>query len=182
MTAPEFFLGPADEVAPRLLGWRLQSTLGNAVTEIELSEVEAYTQDDPASHSFAGIRPHNVAMFEAPGILYIYRSYGVHWCANVVCSPDGLGAGILLRAGRPVQGVEVMTRRRGRGERLTIGPGNLTQALGISGEHNGLDLFDPASPVRLLPGRQPHRYLATPRIGISKATDKKWRFVSVQGF
>ncbi len=173
--------GEAEEVAPQLLGWRLISTIDNITTEIELTEVEAYSQDDPASHSYGGLRPRTAVMFGPPGRMYVYRSYGVHWCANVVCGPEGLGAAVLLRAGRPRQGTERMIERRRRTQRLATGPGNLTQALGISGKHNGTDLFAPSSVVRLRPGSPPSTYLRTTRIGITKATDKPWRFVTPAG-
>jgi DNA-3-methyladenine glycosylase len=179
LRAPAFLQGPAEEAAPRLLGWRLLSTIDGEKTEVELTEVEAYTESDPASHSFRGLRPGNAVMFGPPGYLYVYRSYGVHWCANVVCGAAGLGAAILLRGGRPSGGIEVMTRRRGRSDRLASGPGNLTRALGITGEHKGVSLFDPRSPLRLLEGPAPERYLATGRIGITRAVDKPWRFVSL---
>lgn len=178
MTVPEFLSGEAHTAAPLLLGWHLWSFVGEQVTEVELTEVEAYSQEDPASHSFGGMRPRNALMYGAPGHLYVYRSYGMHWCANVVCAPDGIGAAVLLRAGKPVIGAELMARRRGRNNQLATGPGNLCQALGITDEQRGQDLFDPASPVRLVPGPAPSSYLATPRVGISKGIDTRWRFVT----
>lgn len=144
-----------------------------------LTEVEAYGQYDPASHAFGGKRIANDAMFGPPGTLYVYRSYGVHWCANVVCGPEEVGAAILLRAGEPVMGVEVMARRRGRRDHLTDGPGKLSQALGIDVGHNRLDLFAPGSPLRLTAGEPPPGFRTTARIGISKAIEVPWRFVAV---
>lgn len=117
-------------------------------------------------------------MFERPGLLYVYRSYGIHWCANVVCGDLGVGSAILLRAGRPIAGAEIMTRRRGRATNLATGPGNLCQALGITGDLNGVDLFEPGAPVALQPGASPTRIRITPRIGISKAVDNPWRFLA----
>lgn len=181
VTAPAFLDETADLAAPRLLGWRLRSLIGDTPTEIGLTEVEAYRSDDPASHSFGGPRGRNLVMFDRPGLLYVYRSYGIHWCANVVCSPKGEGSAILLRAGAPCEGEAVMVARRGRRNPLAIGPGNLCQALGVTSEHNQIDLFDPTSPLRLLPGPPPHQVLATPRIGISKAVDVPWRFVAQEG-
>ncbi|HEU4751424.1 MAG TPA: DNA-3-methyladenine glycosylase [Acidimicrobiia bacterium] len=177
MSAPDFFRGEVFDVAPRLLGWRIVSELEGELTEVELNEVEAYNQDDPASHSYRGPRPGNEVMFGLAGFLYVYRSYGIHWCANVVCGPGGFGAAVLMRGGTAVSGHEVMMRRRGRVARLVQGPGNLAQAMAITGEHNGLDLFDPHSPVRLESANRLVPSLATPRIGISKATDRLWRFV-----
>ena len=175
---PPFLVGPADEAAPLLLGWHLASTVGGAGTEVSLSEVEAYSPDDPASHAFNGIRPRNAAMFGPPGTLYVYRSYGIHWCANIVCGDEETGAAVLVRAGVPVAGIEHMVSRRGRGTDLLNGPGKVTQALGIDLSHNGVDLFSVASPIRLTPGPPPEAVRATPRIGISKAVDRPWRFVA----
>ncbi len=143
-----------------------------------LTEVEAYRQDDPASHSFGGPRGRNVIMFDRPGLLYVYRSYGIHWCANVVCGPEGVGSAILLRAGRPLVGEETMVVRRGRSSNLTVGPGNLCSALGITGSHNGIDLLNSTSGIRLIPGPAPEEIRITPRIGITKATDRPWRFLT----
>ena len=168
----------ADEAAPRLLGWRLISRVDGLETEVALTEVEAYRSDDPASHSYGGPRGRNVVMFERAGLLYVYRSYGIHWCANIVCGPVGVGTAVLLRSGRPVAGEETMTRRRGRSTNLARGPGNLCQALGITGELNGIDLLDARSLVRLLPGTTPSKFVATPRIGITKAMEVPWRFVA----
>ena len=170
----------ADEAAPRLLGWHLVSRVDDLLTEIALTEVEAYRSDDPASHSYGGPRGRNVIMFERPGLLYVYRSYGIHWCANVVCGGVGVGSAVLLRSGRPVLGEETMERRRGRATSLTAGPGNLCQALGIDGSHNGLDLLDPTSPIRLLPGPAPAKIETTRRIGITKAVETPWRFVATK--
>jgi DNA-3-methyladenine glycosylase len=117
-------------------------------------------------------------MFGRPGLLYVYRSYGIHWCANVVCGEEGVGSAVLLRAGRPLAGDDVMAMRRGRVENLTVGPGNLCQALGITGNENGLDLLDPKSTVRLESGPAPARIRVTPRIGITKAVDTPWRFLA----
>lgn len=171
----------ADVAAPQLLGWRLRSSIGHTETEVVITEVEAYRADDPASHSYGGPRGRNVVMFKRPGLLYVYRSYGIHWCANVVCGEEGIGSAILLRSGTIAFGEEEMVRRRGRPTNLTMGPGNLCQALGINGSHNGLELFDPNSPIRLLPGPAPARIERTRRIGISKAVDVPWRFVAEQG-
>jgi DNA-3-methyladenine glycosylase len=175
---PGFLLDPADQAAPRLLGWHFVSRVGGIKTEARLTEVEAYSPDDPASHAFNGLRPRNAAMFGPPGTLYVYRSYGIHWCANVVCGDEETGAAVLIRSAVPVTGRTHMVGRRGRESDLLNGPGKFTQALGIDHSHNGIDLFDPKSPVRLVPGDPPGTIEATPRIGISKAVDRPWRFVA----
>ncbi|MGH8925734.1 MAG: DNA-3-methyladenine glycosylase [Acidimicrobiia bacterium] len=180
VTDSTFLDRTADLAAPRLLGWHLVSHIDGVRTEVVLTEVEAYRQDDPASHSYGGPRGRNVVMFDRPGLLYVYRSYGVHWCANVVCGEVGVGSAILLRAGRPISGQAAMARRRGRNTNLTSGPGNLCQALGITGLENGLDLFNADSPVRLTEGEPPANIAVTPRIGISKAIEVPWRFLTSQ--
>lgn len=169
--------GASWEVAPHLVGWRLETRFGGTVTAVALTEVEAYDQEDPASHSHRGPTPRTEAMFGPPGHLYVYRSYGIHWCMNVVTGPEGHGAAVLLRGGRPVEGIEEMTRRRGRYVNLCDGPGKLTQALGINGHHDQLKL-EQDGVVRLLPTGDEPMVLATPRIGITKATDRQWRFVA----
>lgn len=116
-------------------------------------------------------------MFGAPGLLYVYRSYGLHWCANVTTGPAGTGAAVLIRGGTPVEGRELMARRRGRSDHLTDGPGKLCQALGIDGSDDGLDLLGDG-PIRLEPPLEVPAYVATTRIGITKATHLLWRFVS----
>ncbi len=175
---PRFLLEPADLAAPQLLGWQLRSIVGGVLTEVTLVEVEAYSPDDPASHAFKGIRPRNAAMFGPPGTLYVYRSYGIHWCANIVVGDEGTGAAVLVRAGRAVAGVDHMVNRRGRESDLVNGPGKLTQALAIDLSHNGIDLLSADSPIRLTPGEEPATIRATPRIGISKAIERPWRFLS----
>lgn len=170
--------GDAVAIAPRLLGARLISSVGGLLTAVEITEVEAYRDDDQASHSHRGPTPANRAMFGPPGRLHVYRSYGIHWCANVVTGPEGSGAAILFRAGRPLDGIDTMRMRRGRGEHLADGPGKLCQALGITGIEDGVDLLAVGSPVRLQLGEVERDYVATPRIGISKAVDLPWRFVA----
>lgn len=168
----------SDVAAPQLLGWRLVSEIDGIWSEVVITEVEAYRSDDPASHSFGGPRGRNVIMFERPGLLYVYRSYGIHWCANVVCGGVGEGSAILLRAGTPARGEALMRERRGRPTKLAVGPGNLCQAMGITGEHYGVDLLDQKSPLRLVEGSPPGNIAVTPRIGITKAVEKLWRFVA----
>jgi DNA-3-methyladenine glycosylase len=147
-------------------------------------EVEAYggvpdgPWPDTASHSYRGPGGRNLIMFGPAGRLYTYRSHGLHVCANVVCGPDGTAAAVLLRAAVVVDGIETARDRRGatvRDTALARGPGNLCSALGITMSDNGIDLFDPDSPVRLTLGKvQP--VASGPRVGVSKAADRPWRF------
>lgn len=160
-------------VAPSLLGWRFETRFG-AVTAVTLTEVEAYDQTDPASHSFRGQTGRTWPMFGPSGHLYVYRSYGIHWCVNLVTGPSGHGAAVLLRGGIPIEGETTMAHRRGRDDHLTDGPGKLAQALGLSQEHNGVAL---GADVRLVPG-PPLPAVATPRIGISRGVATPWRFVA----
>lgn len=169
--------GAPQVVAPALLGMLL--VVGERVGAIV--EVEAYGGgSDPASHAHPGERVRNRSLFAEPGTLYAYRSYGIHTCANVVTSPPGVGAGVLIRAVRPVAGVEAMRAARPTARReveLTNGPGRLAQALGVELRDDGIDLLDPRSRVRLLPGSSDDLTIATStRVGISRATEKLWRF------
>lgn len=152
------------------------------LTVVVIEEVEAYGgQDDPASHAYRGATARNASMFAAAGTLYVYRSYGIHWCANVVTGAAGEGQAVLIRGGRVVEGLEAVLRRRGRTDHLADGPGKLTQALGITGDHDGTSVF--GGPVRLEPGSVPpaSSIRATPRIGITREVDRPWRFVVVSG-
>ncbi len=139
-------------------------------------ETEAYEPDDPASHSFGGKSRRNETMFGAPGRLYVYRSYGIHWCANVVCREDGVGAAALLRALEPTAGLDAMRARRGVDDSrlLAAGPGRLTQALGISDAHDGLDAS--SSPFAVVPPGSPAEVVESPRVGITRAADRLWRY------
>lgn len=166
----------AVDAAPGLLGRLLLSEVGGVAVAVALTEVEAYGGgDDPASHAYRGRTARNASMFGVPGTLYVYRSYGVHWCMNVVCGAEGVGSAVLLRGAIPVEGVEVMARRRGRGDHLTDGPGKLAAALGVTGEHDGISLL--SGPVRLGDVVLKGEVRATPRVGITRATDLPWRFV-----
>ncbi len=147
-------------------------------------EVEAYggpldgPWPDAASHSFRGPGLRNSVMFGPPGRLYTYRSHGIHVCANVVCATDGVAGAVLLRAAAIEAGIDVARLRRGDSARpaaLARGPGNLCRALGITMEDNGIDLFDPESPVLLTLGDE-HDAADGPRVGVSKAADRPWRF------
>ena len=161
------------ESARALVGWTLLlDGVGGAIVE-----TEAYAPDDPASHSFPGRTNRNGTMFGPSGRLYVYRSYGIHWCANVVSEPDGIGAAVLLRALEPTHGLEEMRSRRGVEDArlLCSGPGRLTQALGISLEHDGFSLTEP--PFSMLPPSHAVDVAVGKRIGISKAGEMPWRYV-----
>jgi DNA-3-methyladenine glycosylase len=139
-------------------------------------EAEAYAPDDPASHSFGGRTRRNATMFGPPGRLYVYRSYGIHWCANVVCADDAIGAAVLLRALEPTHGIGEMQERRGLDDvrLLASGPGRLTQALDITSEHEGLDVESP--PFALVAPSASVDVVASARVGITRAVEKPWRF------
>jgi len=173
--------GPVIEAAPGLLGHRLVTDIGGAVCRVVITEVEAYGGPlDPASHAHRGPTPRTEVMFGPPGRLYVYRSYGIHWCMNIVAGPAGEASAVLLRGGRPVDGVGAMERRRGRRDHLADGPGKLCQALGVTGDHNGLSVFD--GPVRLAAGDpEEGTILATPRVGVARAAARPWRFVLAKG-
>ncbi len=174
---PVDFSASSDEVARNLIGATLLvDGVGGRIVE-----TEAYDREDPASHSFAGPTVRNAAMFGPPGRVYVYRSYGIHWCLNLVCREEGHGAAVLIRALEPLAGIETMLARRGvRGASLQdprllcSGPGRVGQALAVRPEQNGM-LLD-APPFDLRAGPAPDAILVGPRIGISKAIDKPWRF------
>jgi DNA-3-methyladenine glycosylase len=176
--AAQLLEGSVFDVAQRLLGARIRTSFAGRLTEVALTEVEAYAGgDDPASHAYRGRTARNAAMFEAPGTLYVYRSYGIHWCMNVVVGEPGLPHAVLLRGGTVTQGLGIVEQRRGRRDHLADGPGKLCQALGVTNEHNGTSTLD--GPVQLIPGHLPDgaRIVATPRVGISKAVEEPWRYV-----
>ncbi len=180
MTLPAALEGHVEKAARSILGMRLRTEIKDRVTELLLTEVEAYGgSDDAASHAYRGPTDRNRSMFGPPGTLYVYRSYGVHWCANVSTGPEGTGRAVLLRAGVPLEGEAVMEQRRSRRDHIADGPGKLAQAMGIDGSHDGSSIID--GPVRLLPrlGEAPS-IVATPRVGIAKARERAWRFVLVR--
>ncbi len=168
-------------IAPRLLG----CTLRHGERAGIIVEVEAYEgTDDAASHAFRGPTPRSAVMFERAGLLYVYRIYGMHWCANVVCGPEGTGSALLIRALEPTAGVDAMWPDRPKAKRpidLASGPGKLCAALAVDGDHYGVDLLDPASAVRLEPGTAPavDDVAIGPRVGITKAMERPWRFAVV---
>ena len=168
---------PVAQAAVALLGRRL--VVGGVA--LRLTEVEAYDGErDPASHAWRGRTARNAVMFGPAGFAYVYRSYGVHWCLNVVTGHPGAASAVLLRAGEIVLGQSAASARRPavrRPHELASGPGRLTLALGIDGSHDGTDLLDPSSPVRILPAEAPVPPIASgPRVGVSRAVDVPWRF------
>jgi DNA-3-methyladenine glycosylase len=169
----EFFAREAPEVARDLIG---ASLMFNGCGGI-IVETEAYAPDDPASHSFAGENGRNRSMFGAPGIAYVYRSYGVHWCLNFVCGAKRRGCAVLIRALEPKAGIEWMKARRGTEimRDLCSGPGKLTEALGIIGAHDGLPLSVPPFQLVLREGPPPLVSVGG-RIGITRAIELPWRY------
>jgi DNA-3-methyladenine glycosylase len=177
----EELLGPVDVVARDLLGCWVVTDRPAGRVALRLTEVEAYSGDgmDPAAHSHRGPTPRAAIMFGPPGRLYVYFSYGVHWCANVVVGPEGRGQAVLLRAGEVVVGEDLARSRRpaARATRdLARGPARLTQALAIGPDDLDTDLLSPASTVRLHRGPAPAAISAGPRVGITQATHLPWRF------
>ncbi|MFF5212023.1 DNA-3-methyladenine glycosylase [Streptosporangium sp. NPDC000396] len=178
----EFFDRPGHEVAPDLLG----RVLTHGPVSVRLTEVEAYgvPGQDPASHTYRGQTPRNAVMFGPPGHLYVYFTYGMHFCANIVCLPEGVGSGVLLRAGEIVSGTEIALARRTAGAGRTVsardlarGPARLAVALGFTREHNGLDVCLPG-PAAVLEGDSPKAgtIRSGPRTGVSSGKETPWRF------
>lgn len=175
-----FFRRPTEVVAAELIGKVVVSTVGGLLTAGRIVETEAYLgYDDPASHGYRHRRnARNAALFGPPAIWYVYLSYGMHWCANLVCQRAGLASAVLLRALEPVEGLDVMRERRGElpDRQLCSGPGRLCQALGISQDLDGAAMAE--APVVVLRGNRvtASAISATPRIGITKAADWPLRF------
>jgi DNA-3-methyladenine glycosylase len=169
----DFFARSVHEVARELIGVTLLvDGVGGPIVE-----VEAYDQEDPASHSFRGRTPRNAVMFGPPGFSYVYRSYGIHWCLNFVCDVEGRAEAALVRALAPEQGIETMRARRGGvvAERaLCSGPGKLCQALGVTNAHSGLALDEP--PFELLERDGTPTIVTGPRIGITRGVEHNWRY------
>ena len=163
------------EVAPALIGVTLLvDGVGGRIVE-----VEAYDHEDPASHGYRGRTERNASMFGPPGHAYVYRSYGIHWCLNLVCEGEGIANAVLVRALEPTHGLDLMRKRRGLDDPrlLCSGPGRLCQALAVTHAHNGLRLD--RKPFRVVAaGDDPKRVVhAGVRIGISKSVELPWRFV-----
>jgi DNA-3-methyladenine glycosylase len=176
VTLADQLSGPVLAVAPRLLGAVLRHQTAAGPVAVRLTEVEAYAgPDDPGSHSHGGRTARNAVMFGPAGRLYVYFTYGMHYCCNVVVGPDGQPSAVLLRAGEVVEGLPLARSRRGRGgdRDLARGPARLCQALGLDRSHNGLDLdglltlTGPVSSSRIRTG---------PRVGLRRAADRPWRF------
>ncbi|GGD31063.1 DNA-3-methyladenine glycosylase [Nocardioides daphniae] len=174
---------PAPVVAPELLGCRLTSHSPDGDVTLVLTEVEAYEGAvDPASHAHRGETPRNAVMFGPAGHAYVYRSHGLHWCLNVVTGTPGAASAVLLRAGRVVDGELLARTRRGAHvahRSLARGPGNLGQALGITGDDTGSHLLEgPRLRLQLTPDPDEVRaeVLSGPRVGVSRAADLPWRF------
>ena len=168
-----FFARSVHEVAPDLIGVTL---LVDGVGGL-IVEAEAYDPADPASHAFRGRTARNAAMFGPPGHAYVYRSYGIHWCLNLVCDEKGTAAAVLIRALEPTYGIERMQERRHTEDLrlLAAGPGRLCEALGVTREHDGLPLDRP--PFELRARSAEPVVVAAPRIGITRAADVPWRYV-----
>ncbi len=167
-----FFARSVHEVAPDLVGCTLLvDGVGGKIVE-----VEAYDGQDPASHGYRGQTVRNRSMFGPAGRVYIYRSYGIHWCLNLVCEKEGAAAAVLVRALEPTHGLDEMRARRGLDDvrLLCAGPGRVCQALGLSGEQDGLPLDRP--PFALLPADEQARVVAGPRVGITRAVELPWRY------
>ena len=172
-------------VAPRLIGAVIHSTVGGEAVAIRLTEVEAYEgADDPASHAFRGPTPRTAVMFGPAGHLYCYFTYGMHWCANIVCGEGDRPSAVLLRAGAVIEGIPAARERRPAARSDTLlasGPARLASCLGLGRGQNGADLCDPGSEVQLV--SLPRRRLAVeagPRVGITRAVERPWRFWAPQ--
>jgi DNA-3-methyladenine glycosylase len=168
----DFFARSVHDVAPGLIGVTLLvDGVGGTIVE-----VEAYDHEDPAAHGYGGRTPRNASMFGPPGHAYVYRSYGIHWCLNLVCEEEGVASAVLLRALEPTYGIEAMRERRGVDDErlLASGPGRLCQALAVTRDHDGLALDQP--PFELLARTREPELAIGPRIGITKAAERPWRY------
>jgi DNA-3-methyladenine glycosylase len=184
----EFFARPSVAVAPDLLGCLIVHETAEGRVAVMLTEVEAYAgESDPASHAYHGRTARNAVMFGPPGHVYVYFTYGMHFCMNLVCQGDTGASAVLLRAGRVVDGAPLATARRaGRARRAALreadlagGPARLCEALGVDRSHDGADAADPASALRALAAPEPVPAAAIsrgPRVGVSRAMDVPWRF------
>jgi len=183
LLTPEFFARPVLEVAPDLLGATVQHTSPAGPVAVRLTEVEAYAgEQDPGSHAFRGRTPRTAVMFGPPGRVYVYFTYGMHWCMNLVCGPEGEASAVLLRAGEVVEGADLATSRRTSARtprELARGPARMTVALGIDGTHDGVDATDPSSclTVHAGAGRDGRAVRTGPRVGVAgDGAGHPWRF------
>lgn len=169
-------LSSAVVAAKELLGWEIIHNSIDGITSGYIVETEAYDMLDPASHAFGGLRKRNAVMFEEAGSVYVYFTYGIHYCMNIVTGSKGHGQGVLIRAIEPTNGIELMKVRRQQSDEriLTNGPGKVAQAMGIDMRMSGVVLNK--SSILLKPGIEVKEFVQTTRIGISKAVDKPWRF------
>lgn len=175
---PDFLEQSVEQVARQLLGCELVSTVNGQPVRVRIVETEAYDQSDEASHTFNGPTKRNASMFGPAGHLYVYFTYGMHYCANIVAGQAGYGAGVLIRAAEPIIGADILEQRRGiKGANATNGPAKLTKALGINRTLDGHDLRQP--PLQLVAGglKPGEQIIATPRIGITKARNIHHRFL-----
>lgn len=174
---PDFLQQPVEQAAQQLLGCILERQIGDQTVKVRIVEVEAYDQDDEASHAFGGKTNRNQTMFGPSGHLYVYFTYGMHYCCNVVTGREGYGAGVLIRAAEPITGIKKLKQRRSITEKnITNGPAKLCRVLEIDFNFKGHDLSKP--PLKLLVGelRSGEVIKSSPRIGISKAKQLKRRF------
>ena len=162
--------------APSLLGYKLVHHSPEGVTSGYIVETEAYTMDDPASHAHRGETLRNQPMFQEAGTIYVYFTYGMHFCVNIVTGEKGHGQAVLIRALEPIEGIDIMMKHRRLEDinNLTNGPAKLVQAMGINREHNGIVINE--GPLSLEPGIKPKEIVQTTRIGIKKAVEQPWRF------
>ena len=177
---------PALQAAPLLLGCYLTRITADGPVKVKIAETEAYHQDDPASHSFRGLTPRTAPMFQSGGRLYVYFTYGMHYCFNIVTGPVGVGEGVLIRAAEPLGGLEIMKANRGTKDvrNLTNGPGKLAQAMGITDTSLSGKILNKSS--ILLEEGEPVRQddiVSGPRVGIRQAAEQPWRFyIKSSGF
>jgi DNA-3-methyladenine glycosylase len=171
---------PSVESAPLLLGCVLSRQTPEGILIVKIVETEAYHQDDPASHSFTGLTTRTVPMFKQGGYIYVYFTYGMHYCVNIVVGQKGVGEAVLLRAGEPLTGIETMKKHRGVNDVISLanGPAKLCQALGIiSTELSGKKLGPKTLQLKMpLQEITKESIVTAPRVGIKKAADKPWRF------
>lgn len=178
MLDQSFFTKEAPELAKSLLGCVLIHETEDGITAGIIVETEAYSQEDAASHSFNGETPRTKIMFGPGGFAYVYFTYGMHYCFNVVSGPAGHGQAVLIRALEPIEGIELMKKRRNKEELkiLCNGPAKLVQAMGITKQDYGRPLFEGKLRIQKSQHVKVSNIATGPRIGISKARDKKWRF------